>query len=30
MKKAMWWFAVLTLLAVPAAPQVKTNPLFII
>src|SRR3972149_1101371 len=30
MKKAMWWFAILTLLSVPAAPQVKTNPLFII
>jgi hypothetical protein len=30
MKKAMWWFAVLALLAVPAAAQVKTSPLFII
>jgi hypothetical protein len=30
MKKAMWWFAVLTLLSVPAAPQVKTSPLFVI
>jgi hypothetical protein len=30
MKKAMWWFAVLVLLAVPAAAQIKTSPLFII
>ena len=30
MKKALWWFAVLTLLAVPAAAQTKTSPLFII
>ena len=30
MKKAMWWFAVLVLLAVPAAAQMKTSPLFII
>ena len=30
MKKAMWWFAVLALLAVPAAAQIKTSPLFII
>ena len=31
MKKAMWWFAVLALLAAPAAAaQVKTQPLFII
>ena len=30
MKKAMWWFAVLPLLAAPAAAQIKTSPLFII
>ena len=30
MKKAMWWFAVLVMLAVPAAAQIKTSPLFII
>ena len=30
MKKAMWWFAVLVLLAAPAAAQIKTSPLFII
>ena len=30
MKKAMWWFAVLVLLATPAAAQIKTSPLFII
>ena len=30
MKKAMWWFAVLVLLAAPAAAQMKTSPLFII
>ena len=30
MKKAMWWFAVLALLAAPAAAQIKTSPLFII
>ena len=30
MKKAMWWFAVLALLAAPAAAQMKTSPLFII
>jgi hypothetical protein len=30
MKKAMWWFAVLPLLAVPAAAQIKASPLFII
>ena len=30
MKKAMWWFAVLLLLAVPAAAQIKTQTLFII
>ena len=30
MKKAMGWFAVLALLAAPAAAQVKTSPLFII
>jgi hypothetical protein len=30
MKKAMWWFAVLVLLTVPAATQAKTSPLFII
>lgn len=30
MKKAMWWLAVLALLAVPAAAQIKTQPLFII
>jgi len=28
MKKAMWWFAVLALLAAPAAAQIKTSPLF--
>jgi hypothetical protein len=30
MKKAMWWFAVLALLAAPAAAQIKSSPLFII
>jgi hypothetical protein len=30
MKKAIWWFALLALLAVPAAAQIKTWPLFII
>lgn len=30
MKKAMWWFAVLALLAAPAAAQIKTSPLFIV
>jgi len=30
MKKAVWWFAVLALLAAPAAAQTKTSPLFII
>jgi hypothetical protein len=30
MKKAMGWFAVLMLLAAPAAAQIKTAPLFII
>ena len=30
MKKAMWWLAVLVLLALPAAAQMKTSPLFII
>ena len=31
MKKALWWFAVLVLLAVPAAAaRIKTSPLFII
>jgi hypothetical protein len=30
MKKAMWWFAVLVLMAVLAAAQIKTSPLFII
>lgn len=30
MKKAMWWFAVVALLAAPAAAQIKTSPLFII
>jgi hypothetical protein len=30
MKKAIWWFALLTLLAVPAAAEIKTSPLFII
>jgi hypothetical protein len=30
MKKAMRWFAVLALLAAPAAAQIKTSPLFII
>jgi hypothetical protein len=29
-KKAMWWFAILALLATPAAAQMKTSPLFII
>lgn len=30
MKKAMWWFALLVLMAVPAAAQIKITPLFII
>jgi len=30
MKKAMWWFAVLALLAAPATAQIKTSALFII
>ncbi len=30
MKKAMWWFAALALLAAPAAAQIITQPLFII
>ena len=30
MKKALWWFAVLMLLAAPAAAEIKTSPLFII
>ena len=30
MKKVMGWFAVLVLLAAPAAAQIKTSPLFII
>ena len=30
MKKAIRWFAVLALLAAPAAAQVKTSPLFVI
>ncbi|MCX5905689.1 MAG: DUF4833 domain-containing protein [Deltaproteobacteria bacterium] len=30
MKKTMWWFAILALLAAPAAAQIKTQPLFII
>lgn len=30
MKKAMWWFAVLALLAAPAAARIETSPLFII
>ena len=30
MKKAMLWFAVLALLATPAAAQIKTSPLFTI
>ena len=30
MKKTMWWFAVLAVLAAPAAAQMKTQPLFII
>ena len=30
MKKAMLWFAVLALLVLPAAAQIKTSPLFII
>jgi hypothetical protein len=29
-KKALWWFAILALLATPAAAQIKTSPLFII
>ena len=29
-KKTIWWFAVLALLAAPAAAQMKTQPLFII
>jgi len=30
MKKTMWWFAVLAVLAAPAEAQMKTQPLFII
>jgi len=30
MKKVMWWFAVLALLAAPAAARIETSPLFII
>jgi len=30
MKKAMLWFAILALLVLPAAAQIKTSPLFII
>ena len=30
MKKAMWWFAILALLAAPAAAKITTSPLFII
>ena len=30
MKKVLWWFAVLALLAAPAAAQITTSPLFII
>jgi hypothetical protein len=30
MKKTIWWFAVLALLAAPAVAQMKTSPLFII
>jgi len=30
MKKAVWWFVVLALIAAPAAAQMKTSPLFII
>ena len=30
MKRAIWWFAVLALLIVPAEAQIKTSPLFII
>jgi hypothetical protein len=30
MKKAIWWFAILALLAAPGAAQIKTSPLFII
>jgi len=30
MKKVMGWFAVLALLAAPAAARIKTSPLFII
>ena len=30
MKKVMWWFAVLVVLAAPVAAQMKTSPLFII
>jgi len=30
MKRAIWWFAVLALLVVPAEAQIKTSPLFII
>jgi hypothetical protein len=29
-KKALWWSAILLLLAVPAAAQMKTSPLFVI
>ena len=30
MKKTIWWFAVLALLAAPAAAQIRTSPLFVI
>jgi len=30
MKKAMWWFGILALLAAPAAAKITTSPLFII
>jgi predicted small lipoprotein YifL len=30
MKKAVWWFVVLALIAAPAAAQMKTSPLFIL
>jgi hypothetical protein len=30
MKKAMWWVALLALLAAPTAAQIKSSPLFII
>jgi len=30
MKKALWWFAILALMVLPATAQIKTSPLFII